>query len=72
MEEMIKFISSAVFRSQILVKRRCSLMRHKRIQQIVSGFVGLVLMLSLFVSPAYGAGWDTSAGGDGDFGEVGS
>ena len=47
-------------------------MRHKRIQQIVSGFVGLVLMLSLFVSPAYGAGWDTSAGGDGDFGEVGS
>lgn len=42
----------------------------KRLQQIISGFLCLALTLSMFISPAYA--WDASAGGDGDFGEVGS
>ena len=42
----------------------------KQIQRIISGFMCLVLTLSMFISPAHA--WDSSAGGDGDFGEVGS
>ena len=55
----------------------------KRMQRIISGFMCLVLILSMlsilpisptstssFISTAYG--WDPSAGGDGDFGDVGS
>lgn len=42
----------------------------KQIQRIISGFMCLVLTLSMFISPAYA--WDASAGGDGQFGEVGS
>lgn len=42
----------------------------KRMQRIISGFMCLILMLSMFISPTYA--WDTSAGGDGDFGTVGS
>ena len=42
----------------------------KRLQQIISGFLCLALTLSMFISPAYA--WDASAGGDGDFGTVGS
>lgn len=42
----------------------------KQIQRIISGFMCLVLTLSVFISPAHA--WDSSAGGDGDFGTVGS
>lgn len=42
----------------------------KQMQRIMSEFMCLVLMLSMFISPTYT--WDTSAGGDGDFGTVGS
>ena len=42
----------------------------KQMQRIMSGFMCLVLMLSMFISPTYA--WDSSAGGDGDFGTVGS
>lgn len=42
----------------------------KRMQRIISGFMCLVLMLSMFISSTYA--WDTSAGGDCDFGTVGS
>ena len=42
----------------------------KQMQRIMSGFMCLILMLSMFISPTYA--WDTSAGGDGDFGTVGS
>lgn len=41
----------------------------KQMQRIMSGFMCLVLMLSMFISPTYA--WDTSAGGDGNFGTVG-
>ena len=46
------------------------MMLGKRIQRILSGFMCLILILSLFISSTYA--WDTSAGGDGDFGSVGS
>lgn len=46
------------------------MMLGKRIQRISSGFMCLILILSLFISSTYA--WDTSAGGDGDFGSVGS
>ena len=39
-------------------------------QRILSMLIVISTLLSLFISPAYA--WDASAGGDGDFGEVGS
>lgn len=44
------------------------MMVEKQIQRIISGLMCLVLVLSMFISPAYA--WDTSAGGDGNFGVV--
>ena len=39
-------------------------------QRVLSMLIVISTLLSLFISPAYA--WDASAGGDGDFGEVGS
>ena len=45
------------------------MMLGKRIQRILSGFMCLILILSLFISSTYA--WDTSAGGDGSGGTIG-